>query len=499
MKRLKLFLILVISFDALSDNKKFVFDICSYNNAQWYEKNLDSVMTQDYDPEKFRVIYTDDRSTDGTGQFVKKYIEENHYENRITLIQNKNRRRALANHYNAIHLCEDDEIILTLDGDDWCSDDQLLNKLNALYSHNDIWFAYSRFVNWPKDVTKKTFAYEYSKPFPQRIIDQNGYRYFTWVCGQLRSFYAWLAKCIKLEDLILSEPLSMKHVSSPNFLGPVEKFSPARLGQGASVTNAFRGTFFPSACDVALMIPMLEMCGGRFKYIDEPIYIRNIATELNDHKVDPIMQNYCAFYVRTLKPYQKLEDLIRRRGSIKEQKAIVILLPSTTCDSIKSIYSVKNNMHGIQEIFFLGNEEQCAKARECDCLCVDLDHTADIKPILCEVLTRDCPYVIFIDQDKIPNNIDLGECIEQLEQTYAAAFYFAHDFGKNGVVEQLFHTDTYFWQYQYFTPEGSTVLYKNQQILERLKSFEEVKPADLSSFVTNIVQNRKSVGLIKII
>ena len=48
--------------------------IPSYNNAQWYKKNLDSVFNQRYS--NYRIIYLDDASTDQTGYLVEKYIQE---------------------------------------------------------------------------------------------------------------------------------------------------------------------------------------------------------------------------------------------------------------------------------------------------------------------------------------------------------------------------------------------------------------------------------------
>ena len=53
----------------IKKNINFVIVIPSYNNAQWYKRNLDSVFAQTY--KNFSVIYLDDCSPDGTGQLVK--------------------------------------------------------------------------------------------------------------------------------------------------------------------------------------------------------------------------------------------------------------------------------------------------------------------------------------------------------------------------------------------------------------------------------------------
>src|SRR3989304_6153185 len=66
--------IFIVSFQAPKDalteekanfnEKPIVVVIPSYNNKQWYQKNLDSVLTQNY--HNFRIIFIDDASPDGT-------------------------------------------------------------------------------------------------------------------------------------------------------------------------------------------------------------------------------------------------------------------------------------------------------------------------------------------------------------------------------------------------------------------------------------------------
>ena len=50
------------------------------------------------------------------------------------------------------------------------------------------------------------------------------------------------------------------------------------------------GEFLPMAWDFAMLYPMLEMAGGRFKYIPEVLYIYNVATPNNDYKVNRDLQ-----------------------------------------------------------------------------------------------------------------------------------------------------------------------------------------------------------------
>ncbi|MFS8507183.1 MAG: glycosyltransferase [Candidatus Babeliales bacterium] len=63
---------------------KFVIIICSYNNQQWVEQNLDSVFNQTYT--NYRVIYINDNSIDHTSQLVDQYIVNKDLAERCTVI-----------------------------------------------------------------------------------------------------------------------------------------------------------------------------------------------------------------------------------------------------------------------------------------------------------------------------------------------------------------------------------------------------------------------------
>src|SRR5579872_1986676 len=87
----------------------------------------------------FRVIYVDDASPDGTGNLVENYLKETKQEHNVTLIKNKTQQKALANWYQAIHSCNDHEIIVMVDGDDFLAHHDVLPVLNKVYQDDDVW------------------------------------------------------------------------------------------------------------------------------------------------------------------------------------------------------------------------------------------------------------------------------------------------------------------------------------------------------------------------
>jgi glycosyltransferase involved in cell wall biosynthesis len=246
------------------EQKPMVVVIPSYNNKNWYQRNLDSVFLQKY--ENYRVIFVDDSSPDCTGLFVKSYIKQLGQEGRVTLVQNEKRNGALANIYKAVHLCAPEEIIVTLDGDDWFFDDQVLAKLNEVYSDLDVWMTYGQFVHYPCG------SPGWASELPAHVIDSNGFRNYNWVTTHLRTFYAGLFHKIKKDDLLLE------------------------------------GAFFPMAWDLAFMFPMLEMAGFHSRFIPDVLYVYNIATPFNDIKVDPTYQQNLGWLIRTREKYAPLSS-----------------------------------------------------------------------------------------------------------------------------------------------------------------------------------------------
>ena len=243
----------------------FVFVTASYNNSEWYEKNLASMLEQDYD--NFEIIYVDDCSPDGTGQLVQDYKERHPRGDKIKLIRNKDRKLAMANIYTAIHMCDDRSIVAIVDGDDWLAHSQVLNHLNTVYQNKDIWLTYGQFKEWPGG--DKGFCVQ----IPQRTMLKNEYRKFPHGPSHLRTFYAGLFKKIQKEDLM------------------------------------YEGDFFAMTYDLAMMFPMLEMSGGKFKFISEVLLEYNCSNPINDHKVNQELQSSLASTIRERRPYEPLESL----------------------------------------------------------------------------------------------------------------------------------------------------------------------------------------------
>lgn len=270
----KLFSLLLVGIDFFLFSQienPIVIIVASYNNKDWYRKNLDSIFEQKYS--NYRVIYINDASPDGTGKLVVDYIKEKGIQEKITLIDNSIRYTALPNLYSAIHSCKDDDVIALLDGDDWFANDQVLSIINKAYCDKNIWLTYGSC----QDLYEDGFTYPCADVIEkinenirntEQIDDRRLRGYF--VPGHLITFYAWLFKEIKLKDLL------------------------------------FNGKIASISYDVAINYPLFEMARNHIQFIPEITYIHNLLNQLNDHKVAPQYQTEVCEEFLKRKEYPRL-------------------------------------------------------------------------------------------------------------------------------------------------------------------------------------------------
>jgi len=244
--------------------KFIVIVIPSCNNEQWCKKNLLSALNQNY--ENYEIIYINDHSHDKTQKIIETLIITHANGHRITLINNKKHCGAMANHYKAVYMSPDDAIIVHLDGDDWLAHNNVLQRINKEYSNPNVWLTYGQFQSYPDNQKG------YCRPFPDKIVHNNLFRKYTWVSTHLRTFYAWLFKKIKKDDLL------------------------------------YNNQFVPVACDLAFMFPMLEMArNGHIKCITDILYTYNRATPFNDRKIHLPLVETIEKYIRKKPRYPALD------------------------------------------------------------------------------------------------------------------------------------------------------------------------------------------------
>jgi glycosyltransferase involved in cell wall biosynthesis len=261
MKKYLCALALFFNFFAFADESKFVILICSYNNSKWVKNNIRSALNQNYS--NYRIIYINDASKDDTLMQLKDAIKGHPKENIVEIIDNKFNQGALANIYNVIHTCiEDLEIVCTLDGDDMLANNEVLSILDKIYSYgkNKIWLTYGQYMYVPPKEKGHCSKYKLNKSFREQ----------GFLASHLKTFYSWLFKKIKIEDL------------------------------------KYEGKFLDVAGDVAFMMPMLEMARYHHLFIPKILYQYNCTNPISDFRIKTERQNFFSNYILKKEPYQAL-------------------------------------------------------------------------------------------------------------------------------------------------------------------------------------------------
>jgi len=269
--------------EKVTGDLRFKIVVPSYNSQRWIRKTLDSVASQTYT--NYDVCIVDDCSTEANQtKIIKEYCDKyNSDRNTWKYMFNKKRKGALFNIVNAIKHsnCDDEDVIITLDGDDWLYDEHVLEKVSKAYDGN-VLLTYGQYMSYPS----KTPGH--CKPYHERIIKNRAFRKDEWRMSHLRTFKYKLFSRIKESD----------------FMDKRNK------------------KYFEMAWDLALMFPMAEMAGHRIKFIKDFLYVYNRENPINDDKVNLGLQARTNGLIRKMKKYDYVE-FEEKKEEIKIEEAVI--------------------------------------------------------------------------------------------------------------------------------------------------------------------------------
>jgi len=456
--------------------KPMVVVIPSYNNKDWYKLNLNSVFKQDY--KNYRVIYIDDASPDGTGDLVAQHIKTCGQEHRTILINNPKNTGAMANIYKAVHTCSDKDIIVTLDGDDWFKDKTVLKKLNQVYQDPNIWMTYGQYeeLHYKKKEKKSFTKLGHCKQIPPNVVRANAYRETEWLSSHLRTFYAGLFKQIKLQDFLDN------------------------------------GNFYKVSWDMAFMMPMLEMAKGKFKFIEDVVYVYNCITPLNDFKTKLQRQLHMAYVIRSKNKYNTVKSPFREAKN-SEKADLVIIAEKAPAQLYAMLESIEYYLSSIEAIYVLHKQDEPAyKKMKDDFKNAVFLPIVDLKESLEQVLSEsDKKYILFAKDNMIVKDfVDIRTCIEKMEDTHAHGFYLS--LGKNiqqhpALENQEIAPNTeikngvYAWQFKdgqcdWKNPNNLLMtMYRKDEILETIKNISYNSSASLEKYFNTQKFDLEKVGL----
>jgi len=242
-------------------DNKFIVIVPVYNSEIYIEKCLSSIISQNYN--NFNLVVMDDCSTDGTYTILYNMLK--HQQNATVYMNDVRMSSASGNIAAAIKLFSfgKEDIIVTVDGDDFLYNSNVLSYLNDVYQDTYIYMTYGQYIPMSKSYGK------FCKP----IVDTRTYRKSgQWVASHLRTFKNKLWHKIKDNDL-----------------------------------RDKQGNYYKVAGDASYIYPLIEMCGQKHcKFVDEILYVYNDLNPANDMKANVKEQLRVAAGIRNKPIYKEI-------------------------------------------------------------------------------------------------------------------------------------------------------------------------------------------------
>ena len=420
------------------DSKHFSIIIPTYNNQEWCVQNLRSVLEQEYD--NFDIIIIDDCSSDMNIACIEECLCTYPLPCIVTLICNDARYGPAANRYQAIHRCDDDAILIFLDGDDFLANHTVLNYLNTVYQDDDVWMTYGQYIFHTS--SKRGWTSE----IPSWVKQYGMLRNYGWVCGHLRTARAWLAHQVKLIDLW------------------------------------FDGTYVPMATDVALFMPMLEKSGYHTRYCSEVLCVYNDNTSLNMSTVNPRLQRSLDKIIRARPAYAALEQPILS-PSFDNCSAVMLILSYGDCAAVERLIGAAQQhlmRNDAVHIVYHTNDRRLDAQYQAlhdryHVYCTNLKNYVK-DGLEGYVAGLDSEYVLCADDTAtITAPLDTRSCMQLLEQTGAYGFYTSLTWLTPDRPERCNYigNDLWAWQFAYGTAVWyhanslNMVLYRKDILLQQ--------------------------------
>ena len=249
-------------------NNKFIITVPIYNAVKWIDKCMISILEQDY--KNFEIYAIDDGSTDGTTELLHKYDFGNGLPTGIAHIhyRDKNQSSACGSIAKAIEIsnAQPDDILVTVDGDDWLAHNGVLTYLNNVYQDPNIWLTYGQF---------KPLSGTYSNYCKQLDNTEHYRKSMQWMTSHLRTYKKKLWDHLTTADLVDID-----------------------------------GSYYKFAGDLAIMFALVEMSGLKHsKFISDVLYVYNDLNEINEMKKNPAMQLASEMRIRNRSRHNQLASL----------------------------------------------------------------------------------------------------------------------------------------------------------------------------------------------
>lgn len=232
-----------------------------YNAKRYLPKCLQSIRSQRVGEWTCHIL--DDLSTDGSRELAHELTFE---DPRFLVWANTEKKYQPGNYQQVLQdlSVDDEDICITVDGDDWLPDDGVFSRVLAAYADPEVWITWGSFWH--------LYHGRMQSGLSMAVDDVTKQRQATWHTSHLRTWKAFLWRAIKDEDL-----------------------------------RAPTGNYWETTGDLAFMYPMLEMAtNAHARYLPDYNYVYNHDNPLCDTAVNGGRQKHYESLLRAKKPYSPL-------------------------------------------------------------------------------------------------------------------------------------------------------------------------------------------------
>ncbi len=246
----------------------FLVVSCERNTGAYALRCLESVYCQRYDKTLVKHLFIDDASDDGTHEKIVRWLQH-HPDHRVEYLHRCERVGGTCNTEYGFRQAEQDAVVIELNGDDWLSDDMVLDHLSRVYADENVWMTYNtmKIHNGP--------PVPWAKGFSAEVIAQNAFRDVQdWPASHLHTFRKSL----------------FDHLAEETFIDPQT------------------GDYWECADDQAVYLGMLELAGRHSRHLNRITCVYNYWEGSHSYQ-DNAKSIKTAERIRQVQRYQPLELL----------------------------------------------------------------------------------------------------------------------------------------------------------------------------------------------
>jgi glycosyltransferase involved in cell wall biosynthesis len=219
----------------------------SYNASRWIERSLHSIDSQQ--EVDFDVCVVDDASTDGADSFIKDFCTDRGWN----YILHKKNTGPMCSQYEAVQAldCQKDDVLVWVDGDDRLAHNFAFKRVKQEYDSGAL-MTYGSYMSEPFSPTCSP-----AKPYPDDVVKANSYKASAYTCGIL-----------------------FNHLRTVSY----------RLFERLNPDVDFKypdGRWLEAAADSAIMLPCLQLAGGRYSFIRDILYCYNSENNISEWRIHP--------------------------------------------------------------------------------------------------------------------------------------------------------------------------------------------------------------------